>query len=75
MMHFILHPAVAVPPPLTKAGGWKHTFNNLRLIIQPILLLWLVSPWLAVFPNHYLWLSFHQLIAFMNQFYSYFPDG
>lgn len=55
--------------------GWKNTLNNLRLIIQPIILLWLIYPWLEIFPNRYLLLGFHQLIALMNQFYSYFPDG
>ena len=55
--------------------GWKSTLNNLRLIIQPIILLWLIYPWLEIFPNRYLLLGFHQLIALMNQFYSYFPDG
>lgn len=55
--------------------GWKNTLNNLRLIIQPIILLGLIYPWLEIFPNRYLLLGFHQLIALMNQFYSYFPDG
>ena len=31
--------------------GWKNVLNNIRLIIQPILLLWLIVPWLEVFPN------------------------
>ena len=56
-------------------GGWKNTLNNLRLIIQPIMLLWWISPWLDVFPNRYLLLGFHQLIDAVNQFHSYFPDG
>lgn len=55
--------------------GWKNTLNNLRLIIQPITLLWLIVPWLDIFPNRYLLLGFHQLIGVMNQFYSYFPNG
>ena len=33
--------------------GWKNVLNNLRLIIQPTILLWLISPWLDIFPNHY----------------------
>jgi hypothetical protein len=56
-------------------GGWKTTLNNLRLIIQPTILLWLIVPWLEVFPNHHLLLGFHKLIALMNQFSPYFPDG
>jgi hypothetical protein len=56
-------------------GGWKNVLNNLRLIIQPTLALWLISPWLDVFPNPYLLLGFHDLIHVMNQFQLYFPDG
>jgi hypothetical protein len=32
-------------------SGWKNTLNNLRLIVQPLLLFWLIYPWLDVFPN------------------------
>jgi SRSO17 transposase len=32
-------------------SGWKKTLNNLRLIIQPLILFWLIYPWLSVFPN------------------------
>jgi len=55
--------------------GGKNVLNNLRLIIQPTILLWLISPWLDIFPNHYLLLRFHDLIHAMNQFQPYFPDG
>lgn len=48
--------------------GWKNVLNNLRLIIQPTILLWLISPWLDIFPNHSLLLGFHELIHAMNQF-------
>jgi hypothetical protein len=48
-------------------GGWKNTLNNLRLILQPILLLWLIFPWLAVFPNSKLLLGFNHLISSINQ--------
>ncbi len=30
--------------------GWKHTLNNLRLLIQPFCASCLLLPWLAVFP-------------------------
>ena len=30
--------------------GWKNTLNNLRLILQPLLLFWLIYPWLDIFP-------------------------
>ena len=55
--------------------GWKATLNNFRLIIQPTILLWMISPWLDVFPNRSLLLGFHQLIAVMNQFSFSLPDG
>jgi SRSO17 transposase len=31
-------------------NSWKSTLNNLRLIIQPLLVCWLMYPWLRVFP-------------------------
>jgi SRSO17 transposase len=47
---------------------WKNVLNNFRLIIQPTLLLWLIFPWLEVFPNSSLLLELHRLIYTMNQF-------
>ena len=35
---------------------------------QPSLLLWLVVPWVKIFPNSSLILGFHRLISTMNQF-------
>jgi hypothetical protein len=55
--------------------GWKNTLNNLRLIIQPLVLLGLVYPWLDVFPNPELLLGFNRLIATMNQFKPWFSSG
>ncbi|MBW4547508.1 MAG: hypothetical protein KME25_24165 [Symplocastrum torsivum CPER-KK1] len=55
--------------------GWKNVLNNLRLIIQPTLALSLIFPWLDLFPNPSLLLSFHELIHAMNQFQPFFPDG
>jgi hypothetical protein len=48
--------------------GWNNTLNNLRLIIQPLFLFWLIYPWLDVFPNSRLLLGFNHLISAMNQF-------
>ena len=31
--------------------GWKTTLNNLRLIIQPTILFWMIVPWLDIFPT------------------------
>ena len=55
--------------------GWKTTLNNLRLIIQPTVLFWMIVPWLDIFPNRSLLLGFHRLIGVMNQFSFYSPDG
>ena len=55
--------------------GWKNVLNNIRLIIQPSLLLWLIFPWLEIFPNSSLLLGFHQLISTMNQFQSLLLSG
>jgi hypothetical protein len=50
--------------------GWKNTLNNIRLIFQPILLFWLILPWLNIFPNSKLLLGFNHLI---NSIYQYQP--
>jgi len=56
-------------------SGWKNALNNLRLIVQPLLLFWLIYPWLNIFPNSDLFLGFNHLISAMNQFkYFYFLD-
>ena len=49
-------------------SGWKNVLNNLRLITQPLFLLWSIFPWLDVFPNSNLLLGFNHLIRTMNQF-------
>ena len=55
--------------------GWKNTLNNLRLIIQPTLLLWLIFPWLNIFPNSNLLLGFNRLIADINQYQPFYSSG
>ena len=55
--------------------GWKNVLNNVRLIIQPSLLLWLIVPWLEIFPDSSLLLGFHRLISTMNQFEPLFLSG
>lgn len=55
--------------------GWKNTLNNLRLIAQPLLLFWLIYPWLDILPNSNLLLGFNDLIAAMNQFKPGFASG
>jgi hypothetical protein len=56
-------------------SGWKNTLNNLRLIVQPLLLFWLIHPWLDIFPNSYLLLGFNHLISAMNQFKPFYASG
>jgi SRSO17 transposase len=48
--------------------GWKNVLNNFRLILQPFLLLWLITPWIDVLPISSLFLGFHDLIDSINQF-------
>ena len=55
--------------------GWKNVLNNLRLLIQPIMMLWLIFPWLDIFPNSKLLLGFNQLIGEINQCQSFLSSG
>jgi SRSO17 transposase len=65
----------AAHPQWNHQTGWKNVLNNFRLIIQPTLLLWLIFPWIEIFPNSYLLLGFHHLINTMNQFKSFPLSG
>ncbi|MDH6103126.1 IS701 family transposase [Umezakia ovalisporum] len=56
-------------------SGWKNTLNNLRLIIQPLLLFWLIYPWLTISPNSHLLPGFHHLITAINQFKPCYASG
>ena len=49
-------------------NGWKNNLNNLRSIVQPLLLLGWIYSWLDIFPKSHLLLGFHHLISAMNQF-------
>ncbi len=55
--------------------GWKNVLNNLRLIVQPLLLFWLIYPWIDILPNSQLLLGFNHLIAAMNQFKPCYVSG
>ena len=59
--YFSLHPQ------WNHKNGWKNVLNNLRLLIQPTILLWLISPWLDIFPERHLSLGFHNFIAAINR--------
>lgn len=56
-------------------SGWKNIINNLRLIVQPLLLFWLIYPWVDIFPNFNLLLGFNHLISAMNQFKPFYSSG
>lgn len=56
-------------------SGWKNVLNNFRLIVQPLLLFWLIYPWLDIFPNSHLLLGFNHLIGAMNQFKFFYSSG
>ena len=62
-------------PQWNPQSGWKNTLNNLRLVIQPFLLFWMIYPWLSIFPNSHLLLGFNHLIAAMNQFKPCYSSG
>ena len=66
---------VSSHPQWNQGGGWKNVLNNLRLIVQPLLLFWLIYPWLDIFPSSRLLLGFNHLIAAMNQFKLYYASG
>ncbi len=54
-------------PQWSDRTGWKNVLNNVRLLVQPSLVLWLIFPWLKIFPNSHLLLGLHHLIASINQ--------
>ncbi|NET68771.1 MAG: hypothetical protein F6K63_32015 [Moorea sp. SIO1G6] len=56
-------------------GGWNNVLNNFRLLIQPIMMLWLIFPWLDILPNSKLGLGLNQLISEINQCQSFFYSG
>jgi SRSO17 transposase len=50
------------------ATGWKRTLNNLRLLLHPFLILWLILPWLSVFAIPHLEHGLHHLMACINYY-------
>ena len=56
-------------------GGWKNVLNNFRLLIQPIIILWIIFPGLDILPNSNLWLGLNQLISEINQYQLFFYSG
>lgn len=48
--------------------GWKNLLNNLRLVIQPLVIFNLMKSWLKIFPLPQLHAGLNRLIAFLNRF-------
>lgn len=59
---------LAQHPDWNQARGWKQTLNNLRLVLQPCVILNLLQPWLNLFPIPRLSAGLECLIALMNCF-------
>ncbi len=59
---------VARHPHWVTSSGWKHTLNNLRLLIQPFTAFWLLMPWLSVFVLPALASNLQRLIISINTF-------
>lgn len=59
---------VAQHPNWLSSSGWKHTLNNLRLLIQPFAALAVLLPWLSVFAFPALATNLQHLIAAINAF-------
>lgn len=53
-------------PRWRQAPGWKRTLNNLRLLLQPFIALWVLLPWLTVFPIPALAHNLRQLVTCIN---------
>ena len=64
---------LAQHPDWNQARGWKQTLNNLRLVIQPYVILNLLQPWLNLFPIPRLSAGLECLIALMNCFRGSLP--
>lgn len=48
--------------------GWKNSLNNIRLLVQPSFILWLIFPLLEILDNSSFLLELHGLIDSINQF-------
>jgi hypothetical protein len=64
-----------LPSGWNSGTAWKNRLNNIRLLMRPLISLWLISPWLEVFPNHGLLMGFHRLIQSLTQFHHDFSSA
>jgi hypothetical protein len=53
--------------------GWKHALNNLRLIIQPFVTYYLLSPWLEILPLPSLKRGLGQLLTCIQSVHNQAP--
>ncbi|QDZ41428.1 IS701 family transposase [Euhalothece natronophila Z-M001] len=54
-------------PNWRKGNSWKDALHNLRLVMEPWFLFWLVVPWLEMFNNDHLLLGFQHLFSSVHQ--------
>ncbi len=59
---------VAQHPHWRSSSSWKHTLNNLRLLLQPFVAFCLLLPWLSVFPMPALAANLQTLVFSINAF-------
>jgi len=59
---------LAQHPGWKQANGWKQALNNLRLVMEPSVILHVLEPWLKLFPIPRLSAGLACLVALMNRF-------
>lgn len=64
---------LAQHPGWNRANGWKQALNNLRVVIQPSVILNLLKPWLNLFPIPRLSAGLECLVALTNRFRGSLP--
>jgi hypothetical protein len=64
---------LAQHPDWNQTSGWKQALNNLRLVIQPSVILNLLEPWLNLFPIPRLSAGLECLVALVNRFSGSLP--
>lgn len=64
---------LALHPAWNQPANWKQALNNLRLVIQPLVILNLLEPWLNIFPIPRLLAGLECLVAQMNRFPASLP--
>ena len=67
--------AISKHPHWKPNQGWKNTLNNIRVLMQPSLLLWAILPWFQVFPDWQFLSSLHPLLHGVNQFQYFFSSA